>query len=203
MHKTSYKSMSELVEKYLCAQGEGAKRIVDIGSHQVEGNSLSYRPLFERPGWSYVGVDLIAGRNVDEVLKTAYQFPFETDSVDVIISGQAFEHIEFFWLTWKEMVRVLKPGGYIFLIAPSRGVEHRYPADCWRFFPDGFRALAKLGDMEMVEVRSAGLLGEEHISEGPFLKRAISMIGYLIRFNYAVVRNFWGDTVGVFRKPID
>jgi len=195
--------MSELVEKYLCAQGEGAKRIVDIGSHQVEGNSLSYRPLFERPGWSYVGVDLIAGRNVDEVLKTAYQFPFETDSVDVIISGQAFEHIEFFWLTWKEMVRVLKPGGYIFLIAPSRGVEHRYPADCWRFFPDGFRALAKLGDMEMVEVRSAGLLGEEHISEGSFLKRAISMIGYLIRFNYAVVRNFWGDTVGVFRKPID
>ena len=27
--------------------------------------------------------------------------------------------------------------------APSRGPEHRYPNDCWRFYPDGYRALAK------------------------------------------------------------
>jgi hypothetical protein len=38
---------------------------------------------------------------------------------DVVISGQAFEHIEFFWLSWRETVRVLRQGGLIFLIAPS------------------------------------------------------------------------------------
>ena len=72
--------------------------------------------------------------------------------MDVIISGQAFEHIEFFLLTWLGMVRVLKPRGLVFLIAPSRGPEHRFAVDCWRFYPDGYRALAKYGGLELVEV---------------------------------------------------
>ena len=59
-----------------------------------------------------------------------------------------FEHIEFFWLTRQEMMRTLKPGGTIILIAPSRGQEHSYPVDCWRFYPEGFRAPGKLGKLE-------------------------------------------------------
>jgi hypothetical protein len=41
------------------------------------------------------------------------------------------------------MCRVVRPGGLIFLLAPSRGSEYRYPIHCWRLYPDGFRALAK------------------------------------------------------------
>ena len=64
----------------------------------------------------------------------------------------------------------------MFLIAPSRGPEHRYPVDCWRFYPDGFHALAKLGRLELLEV---GTDWEPH----PEPDSAP-----------------WGDTVGVFRK---
>ncbi len=70
-----------------------------------------------------------------------------------------------------EIVRVLKYDGLIFLIAPSRGPIHRHPVDCWRFYPDGYRALAKYGRLELLEV-STDLEGED----------------------------MWGDTVGVFRK---
>jgi len=53
------------------------------------------------------------------------------------------EHVEYFWLTAREMARVLKPNGLMCIIVPSQGREHRHPVDCWRFLPDGMKALAK------------------------------------------------------------
>ena len=70
---------------------------------------------------------------------------------DVVISGQAFEHIEYFWLTMEEISRTLKPGGLICLIAPSAGPVHRCPVDCWRFYEDGFSALARYVGLSVLE----------------------------------------------------
>ena len=162
--------MQRLVSTYLDRAHPLA--VIDIGSYDVNG---SYRTLFDAPDWRYTGVDLEAGPGVDVVLSSPYRLPFASRSVDVVISGQAFEHVEYFWMTWLEMIRVLKPGGLIFLIAPSRGPEHRYPQDCWRFYPDGYRALAKFGRCELVEV---GTDWQPHADPGSAP---------------------WGDTVGVFR----
>ncbi len=46
-----------------------------------------------------------------------------------------------FWLVFNEVLRVLKPSGLFYLNAPSNGAFHRYPVDCWRFFPDSGKAL--------------------------------------------------------------
>lgn len=163
--------MEDLVNRYLTL--ESALSVVDIGSYDVNG---SYRTLFGNPKWSYVGVDLESGPGVDVVLASPYTLPFASGSVDLVISGQAFEHVEYFWMSWLEMVRVLKPGGMIFLIAPSRGPEHRYPQDCWRFYPDGYRALAKYGNCKLIEVTTDWEPDPDPGSAA------------------------WGDTVGVFRK---
>lgn len=171
MHKSSYQHMQRLVATYL--RPDQALHALDIGSYDVNG---SYRTLFGQPQWRYTGVDLEAGPGVDVVLDSPYRLPMASGSVDVIVSGQAFEHVEHFWMTWLEMQRVLRPGGLIFLIAPSRGPEHRYPQDCWRFYPDGYRALAKLGDFELLEVQTDW---EPHEDAGSAP---------------------WGDTVGVFRS---
>lgn len=170
MHVSSYQHMQRLVSKYL--DRDRALEAIDIGAYDVNG---SYRTLFDSPKWRYTGVDLEQGPGVDVVLTSPYRFPFASGSVDVIVSGQAFEHVEYFWMTWLEMIRVLKPGGLILLIAPSRGPEHRYPQDCWRFYPDGYRALAKFGRCELVEVSTDW---EPHEDPGSAP---------------------WGDTVGVFR----
>jgi len=138
--------MDRMIDRYL--EPGRPIRVLDVGSYDVNG---SYRPLFAREGWVYEGADMQPGPNVDHVLADPDQFPLADESYDVIVSGQAFEHIRFFWRTWREMVRVLRPGGFIFLIAPSRGVEHRHPVDCWRFYRDGFRALAELGGLEVLE----------------------------------------------------
>lgn len=166
--------MRQLVDRYLA--GREKLEVVDIGSCDVNG---SYKGFFDHPGWHYTGVDLAAGANVDVVLTSPYRLPFASHSVDVVVSGQAFEHVEYFWLTWLEMARVVRPGGHVFLVAPSRGPEHRYPQDCWRFYPDGFQALGRYADFEILEV---------HTDWAP---------------HPAEDSAAWGDTVGVFRqKPM-
>jgi SAM-dependent methyltransferase len=148
-----------------------AGTVVDIGSMDVNG---TYRDLF--PGCRYIGVDMEPGPGVDVVAQKPYRYPISSESADLVISGQAFEHVEFFWLAWLEMSRLVKRGGLIFLLAPSRGPEHRYPVDCWRFYPDGFRALAKWGGLGLLEV-STDWEDDPDPDSAP-----------------------WGDTVGVFRR---
>lgn len=114
--------------------------VLDIGGADVNG---SYRPLFPRPAYQYLTAD-IAVADVDFALDDPYSIPLPDSSVDIVISGQMLEHCEFFWLAFQEMVRLVKPDGIIFLIAPSAGPVHRYPVDCYRFYPDAYAALARL-----------------------------------------------------------
>lgn len=153
MHQSSLDKMKKFVETYL--DKDTKLRILDVGSQDVgEADAKgSYKHLFENNNWEYVGVDLSSGRNVDVVLKNVYRWnEFTANSFDVVISGQAIEHIEFFWATMFEISRVLKSGGICCIIGPSGGYEHRYPVDCWRFYPDGFNTLANYAKLEPVEV---------------------------------------------------
>lgn len=152
MHSTSMADMKYFRENYLDSRAGEALTILDLGSMDVNG---SYRELFDRPQWRYIGVDMTAGNNVDIVLQNPYAWrEVGTDSIDVLISGQAFEHMEYFWITILEIARILKPGGICCIIAPSSGYEHRYPVDCWRFYPDGFAALARFARLRKLEVFS-------------------------------------------------
>ena len=146
MHIESFQEMAHLVRTYL--KPEQPLRVLDVGSYDING---TYRPLFDHPGWRYEGADIDPGPNVDFVLDDPYRWSLADNSYDLVISGQAFEHIQFFWLTWMEMVRVVKPGGLIFLLAPSTGPEHRHPVDCWRFYRDGIHALGQYAGVRVVE----------------------------------------------------
>lgn len=136
-------------KRYLSRFEGGLLSILDLGSQDVNG---CYRSIFDDPAWTYQGIDLAPGNNVDIVLEDPYKWSgIPSGSVDVVVSGQAFEHIEFFWLTMLEIARVLKPQGLCCVIAPSSGPEHRYPVDCWRFYPDGMRALANFSRLDVLE----------------------------------------------------
>src|SRR5437773_7430880 len=144
--------MADFCRDYLSALRSEPLKIVDLGSSDYNG---SYRSLFDRPPWKYVGADLQTGENVDVVLRDPYHWhEFKSDSVDVVISGQTFEHTEFFWETILEIVRVLKPEGLCCIIAPASGPEHRFSLDCWRFFADGFRALARYSALEVLHAHT-------------------------------------------------
>jgi len=152
MHPSSYDRMAEFCRDYLAARPDEQLTIVDLGSCDYNG---SYRPIFEKRPWRYIGVDLTPGKNVDLVLREAYNWrELKSESVDVVVSGQTFEHTEFIWETILEITRVLKPGGLCCIIAPASGTEHRFSLDCWRIFTDGFRALARYAGLEVLHSRT-------------------------------------------------
>ncbi len=169
MHASSYANMARFVDRHLGGRAADALRIADIGAMDVNG---CYRPLFEKAPWDYVGLDLDAGPNVDISLPSAYDWPLDDASFDVVVSGQALEHVEFVWLTVGEIARILKPGGLCCLIAPSAGPEHRFPVDCWRIYPDGMRALAKHAGLEVLEAY-AQWNRDEHPEMNPVWKDCV------------------------------
>lgn len=176
MHLSSLDNMRSFRNRYLTGKEDRPLRILDLGSTAIGG---SYRPIFEKKPWDYIGVDLASGENVDLVLSDPYNWlEIDSSSIDVLISGQTFEHIAYFWKTMTEIARVLRPGGLCCIIAPSGGPEHRYPVDCWRFYPDGFRALAEYAGLETLDV-------ETHWESG----------------SYSDDSHRWADTVLVARKP--
>jgi SAM-dependent methyltransferase len=153
MHETSYRNMIYFVKNHLTERSGKPLKILDIGSRDVNG---TFRPLFQKPGWTYTGLDMEPGENVDIVVRQLYRWKqVRSNSFDVVISGSTFEHVEYFWITMMEIERVLKYDGLFCLIVPSSGPEHKYPLDCWRFYPDGLRALARFAFLEILEVHLA------------------------------------------------
>jgi SAM-dependent methyltransferase len=153
MHPSSLENMHWCYRRYAAPRILGSTSqftVLDVGGANHNG---SYADVFNAPNVRYVGMDLAAAPGVEIVLEDPYRFPLEDASVDFVISGQMLEHCEFFWLAFAEMVRVLKPDGFLFLIAPSAGPIHRYPVDCYRYYPDAYRALAKHANCHVVDLR--------------------------------------------------
>lgn len=140
MHQTAENNAKRFFENYVYEQTTQLK-IVEIGSYIGGFNIRSLNPINSQ----YVGVDLCSGYGVDVVLTDPYKLPFDDNSFDFAVSSSCFEHSEFFWLSYLETIRVLKPHGVFYLNAPSNGDFHRYPVDCWRFFPDSAGALVNWG----------------------------------------------------------
>lgn len=152
MHRSSFEKMAAFRDAYLAPHGDAPLAILDVGSAAVAADGASYRPLFDRPAWRYMGLDMAPGPNVDVVAADPYAWTaLPNASVDVVVSGQAFEHIEWPWLTMAEIARVLRGNGLAAIIAPSAGPVHRFPRDCWRFYPDGLPALAAHAGLAVVE----------------------------------------------------
>lgn len=130
--------------------------IVEIGSYDLCGGPM--KSAAKHP-CVYVGMDLVPGNGVDVVMHDPYVIPAENGVYDAAVSTSTFEHVEFFWLTFLEMVRVVRPGGLIYINAPSNGPFHQHPVDCWRFYPDAGQALAKWAEFNgySVEVLATGI----------------------------------------------
>ena len=177
MHRSSFDKMMAFRDAYLGPWRNTPLTILDVGSAAVADDGASYRPLFDAPAWQSIGLDRQPGANVDLVPDDPYRWRALPDSsIDVVISGQAFEHIDYPWLTIQEIARVLRGDGIAAIVAPSAGPVHRFPKDCWRFYPDGMPALAASAGLRVVE---------HHWDDG-----------------YAYPENaFWGEAFAVLQRP--
>ena len=169
VHDTAHEHGRLFFELY----GSGAVRtVVELGSQDVNGSLREHCP----EGVHYIGLDVMPAKGVDLVIDPGSSLPLTSSMADAVVTSSAFEHDICFWDTFLELTRILRPGGLLYVNVPSNGDFHRYPLDCWRFYPDAGVAL----------VRWAGRRGIQ-----------IELIESFIGLPQA---ERWADFVAVFRK---
>lgn len=141
MHPSAMKNAKDFFDSYSASFDGRAVKVVEIGSQNVNGSIREVCPA----AFEYIGLDFAEAPGVDIVLEDPYALPLADASADIVVSSSCFEHSELFWLTYLEVMRILKPDGVFYLNVPSNGIFHRYPVDCWRFYPDSGKALVSWG----------------------------------------------------------
>lgn len=135
MHHTAHEIARDAFASYW---REGWNCIVELGAQDVNGALRDHQPT----GSLYCGLDQSPGKGVDVVVDPAHPLPLADGCADAVLASSVLEHDPAFWASFAELCRIARPGGFIYVNAPSNGHVHRYPLDCWRFYPDAGQALA-------------------------------------------------------------
>ena len=148
MHESSLKRMRWFKERYIDQAGK--YKVLDVGSYNVNG---CYKEIFEGDNVEYHGLDMEHGPNVDIVPKMAYKWEeIIDDSYEYVISGQALEHIEFFWVTVAEMIRVTKERADMH--GHAEWISRADISRLLRFFTDGMIALARYYELDVIHAHT-------------------------------------------------
>lgn len=140
MHQNIIDWTQKIVNDY----GLENSRVLEIGSRDINGTS---RPCFKG---EYIGIDFIAGPCVD-IIMNAHDLKFPDASFDVVICQEMIEHDSAFWITLREIARVLKVGGQFLMTTRGNGfAEHSWPEDYWRFMPQSGALIASLSSCKII-----------------------------------------------------
>lgn len=143
MHPSAIENIYKCVQ--LCIADREFKqdykyKVLDIDT--ASPNS-SYSEVFDKKNFDYMATNPSANGDTD-----LHTFSFDDDLFDIVICGQMFERHGSFKETFNEMVRILKPNGFLFLLTPSRLLEGRPPEIL--FSSDSYQALAESSNCHLV-----------------------------------------------------
>ena len=134
MHQPAMEEMTRIMD----AWPYGTANVLDVGALDVNGN---YRAMITQRGWTYTGLDICPGPNVDVVSENPYEYPFGDGTFDIVMSGCTLEHVKAIWFWMPELARLVRSGWMLAIITHTNFPYHAHPVDCWRVMPDGMRYL--------------------------------------------------------------
>lgn len=144
-----------LFEKYAKKYFLDGMKVLEVGP---SGFPTVYQKLVNNDNLTWHTIDFVDSVYIGEAqpkltyrLNNPYEFPVESGTYDIVLSGQVIEHVGKVWQWISELKRVLKPNGIIVTINPVSWPYHEAPIDCWRIFPDGIKSLAQEHEMKTVE----------------------------------------------------
>ncbi|MHC4791742.1 MAG: class I SAM-dependent methyltransferase [Planctomycetota bacterium] len=137
------------VQNLTAAEIKG-KRIIEVGSYDVNGSFRYFVELFEPA--EYIGVDIAEGPGVDIVCPAENLVnKFGNGSFDVVISTCSLEHIK----EWKRAISNIKniciSNGLILIIVPSEAPLHEFPDDYWRYKKEDIKNIFSDCDILVLE----------------------------------------------------
>jgi SAM-dependent methyltransferase len=124
-------------------------RVLEVGP---AGIPSTYQKIVNNPTitWHTLDLEQTFG-GITYVSSKEYDYPVESESYDLIISGQVIEHVRKIWQWMAELKRIVKPDGLVIIVNPVSWPYHAFPVDCWRIFPEGMKALSEEVGLELVE----------------------------------------------------
>jgi SAM-dependent methyltransferase len=136
-----------------CSLFEGARRVLEVGSYNVNGNSKRF---FVGQGAEYTGIDIRPGPDVDLVCDitddagTVSAVP-GAGTFDVVVCMNVLEHVYRPHVALENILRLVRPAGSIVIVTPSVWDLHDWPHDFLRLNPDFFREFARHNGLEIVD----------------------------------------------------
>jgi len=114
--------------------------ISDIGSKESRGSYAFGNPP---DGAKVVSVDIELGQGVDLVADAHYLHMVADNSVDCVVSVSTLEHVRYPTKVIKEIHRILKPNGIVYISVPFVFPFHADPDDFYRFSYKGINILCE------------------------------------------------------------
>src|SRR5262249_54017419 len=88
-----------------------------------------------------INVDFVAFPHMNIVADFTDPLPIRSESVDAVVSISVFEHLENAPFVISEVLRILKPGGVLYLAVPFQYPFHGAPYDYTRWTLPGLKVL--------------------------------------------------------------
>lgn len=115
------------------SQVKGGARVLELGTLRW-GKDPTHHKHWLPSARLFTMSDVQAGVDVDEVAD-AHDLSgvFGHNEFDAVIACSVWEHLEQPWIAAREAIKVLRPGGVIFVQTHHAFPEHGYPNDYFRF----------------------------------------------------------------------
>ena len=136
-----------LFEKYATDYFNPNTRILEIGADNIPS---TYRKIIKGDNIIWDTIDLQEREGFTYVSNSEYSYPIESNTYNIVLSGQVFEHVRKPWRWMKELERVCKVGGFVITINPVSWPYHEAPVDCWRAYPEGMTALYEDSGLQVI-----------------------------------------------------
>tara|TARA_R100000935_G_C2840849_1_gene170871 strand:- start:4175 stop:4888 length:714 start_codon:yes stop_codon:yes gene_type:complete len=110
---------------------------------------------------NYTGVDIHSALEYVSGVKPDYYWdgqtlPFSANSFECIIATEVLEHCPSPEIILKEILRVLKPGGFFFLTVPFLWSLHEVPHDEYRYTPFSLERHLKSSNFRNINIKATG-----------------------------------------------
>lgn len=154
MDDAFYTALRDNVRDFMsrCAQRhdrEGAL-LLDVAPQEHEGAA----PYFEKSHIETLDIDPDSGARYIADICSSNESNIPAERFDFVVCTEVLEHTLQPFEAVREIRRVLRPGGLVFVSTPFNFRIHGPLPDCWRFTEHGLRAL--FANFKLLELRELG-----------------------------------------------
>ncbi len=158
------REVEHLFDRVALAAAKRPPNVLQVGSRNLvaDRNERNWRSLVAKrfgPKAGFLGIDLLEGSNVDQVLDICS--PAKTikaklgdGGFDLVICCHVLEHTRDPLRAAQNIESLLRPGGLAFVATPWSQAFHATPDDYWRFSMRGLMLL--FGQLEMLSAFYSG-----------------------------------------------